>query len=317
MRYKKALFLTCAVITVATLLPIVFKEPYFYYGSYRVLYFIILAVAWNVLGGYCGYVNLGIGAFVGIAAYTTAYLSKIEVNFPIALLSGALASTLLGLALAVCTFRLAGSYFSIASVALTVILQMIIVSRPELGGGLGLIISRPAPLAPYTDFLQCLFVLMVGITLASLVLSWKIENSWVGKGLKAIKDDQIAAESLGVPVLRLKLLAAIISTFPMGLVGCTLPSYVLYLEPYSTMGLDVTVITVASVYLGGLGEWLGPLIGGLIIGSMLQVVTVTISSELNMLLTGILLISFITLVPDGIMGIIRKKKERGTHRKKV
>jgi len=310
MRHKKILFLifvVCLIETVAAFLPTVFKEWYFYYAAYRVLYFVILAYAWNMLGGYCGFMNFGVGAFAGVSAYASAYLLKIGVSdFLTTLLFGVIVSTLLGFVLAFCTVRVTGSYFSIASLALTFILQAIILSQPELGGGGGLYIPEPAPPAPYTDFREFLFVLAVGTALVALLTSWKMETAWIGKGLLSIKDDEIAAGTLGVDVVKLKLLVVLISSAFMGFIGATLPYYVLYLEPYSTMSIEVTVTTVASVYLGGIGNFLGPLIGGGILGTIMQTVTVTISSELNMLVVGILLVVLITSAPTGIMGIVKR-----------
>jgi len=300
------------VIAVAAVLPILFKVTFFYYASYYVLYFIILSEAWNIFGGYCGYVNFGVAGFAGAAAYTDAYLIKIGVaNFTTALFCGALVAVFLGLLLGYCTLRLRGDYFSIASVALATIVQMIIISRPELGGGLGFVIPMPEPPQPYTTFVEFLFVVMVVIASTSVLISWKVAKSWIGMGLVAIKDDEIAAETLGVPTFRLKLLAAIISALFIGLAGATLPSYVIYLDPYSSMAIEVTVTTLASAYLGGLGFWYGPLVGASILGTASRVCTLTIGSEFNVLVIGIILVVTIMIAPSGIVGAIKKRVKEG------
>ncbi|MCI0530093.1 MAG: hypothetical protein L0Y56_21835, partial [Nitrospira sp.] len=101
----------------------------------------------------------------------------------------------------------------------------------------------------------------------------------------------------------------------MGVAGASFPYYITYLEPYSTMGMDVTVNSLAMSLIGGTTTWSGPVIGAILLGTLQQTVTVTVSSAFNLLIVGILLVGFVILAPDGIVGLIgkvRKKKPNTT-----
>jgi branched-chain amino acid transport system permease protein len=123
----------------------------------------------------------------------------------------------------------------------------------------------------------------------------------------AIRDDELAAEGLGVPTLRLKLIATTISGAMMGLAGTTFPYLITYMEPTSVFNLSFAVNSIAMPIVGGLGTWLGPVIGALLLGTIQQVGTVTLSSTWNLLIVGGMLVFFVTVAPNGIMGIFKKK----------
>jgi branched-chain amino acid transport system permease protein len=305
--------LLCTAVIVAILLPIFYKQPYLYFALFYVLYITTLAIGWNVLA-YCGYINFGVGAFIGVATYISAFLIREGVHFLVAIASATVASGLLGLLLGLCTFRLGGSYFALASLGFTIIFQVIVVNSPQLGGGAGLYVPRPSPIPPYTDFMELLSTVMVVMTIATALLSQKIYNARIGRGLLAIKDDERAAMTFGIPVFKLKLVAGLISSLIMGLAASMLPVYVLYIEPYSLMSLEIAVIVISAVYVGGIGTPLGPVIGGIILGTLTQTLTVTISSEYNLLLMGVLLMTIVIFAPEGVTGLYSKlyKKVRIT-----
>jgi branched-chain amino acid transport system permease protein len=133
----------------------------------------------------------------------------------------------------------------------------------------------------------------------------------IGRGLAAIRDDETAAECSGVPTLRLKLLSAAVSGALMGMAGTTLPYYLSYVEPSAAFNLSYAVNSIAMPLIGGMTSWLGPLIGAVLLGTVQQVVQVTVSSAWNLLIVGVLLVGFVTLAPNGIIGWIeawRKKR---------
>lgn len=285
----------------------VFHLAYFYFAAYVILQYIILATAWNILGGYTGYVNFGVGAFFALGAYTAAVLIlNLKVNLLVALISGGFVSAILGMGIGCLTLRLRGVFFAIATLALAVVLQTVIVSTPALGGARGLYVHRPKPIPPFSSYPEFLYVLMVLLALLSVAIARYIERSWIGRGLMAIRDNEEAAECLGIPVFKLKLLAATVSGFLMGVAGAPFPYYITYLEPRSTMGMDVTVNSLAMALIGGT-TWPGPVIGAILLGTLQQAVTVTISSAFNLLIMGTLLVGFVILAPDGIVGLMRKK----------
>ena len=309
---KKSFFLPAiGVIALGILLPQFYKVSYFYFAAYVILQYMILSTAWNLLGGYTGYVNFGVGGFYAIGAYTAAALILfLKMNLIVAILAGGFLSGLLGLGLGYLTIRLRGIYFAIATLALAVIIQMIIVNTHCLGGARGLYIFRPEPIPPFSDYLEFLFALMLFIAFLSVMTARFIEKSWIGKCFTAIKDTEEAAECTGVPVFKLKLFATTLSGFMMGVAGAPFPYYITYLEPYSTMDLVITVNSLAMPLVGGTGTWLGPVIGSIFLGGVQQIVTVTVSSEWNLLIVGIVLIGFVILAPGGIMGLIGSLQRR-------
>ena len=307
---KKSFYLPAiAVIALGILLPQFIKISYFYFAGYIVLQFMILSTAWNLLGGYTGYVNFGVGGFYAIGAYTSAILLlHLKVNLVVAMLAGGILSGLLGFGLGYLTIRLRGIFFAISTLAVAIIIQMIIVNTKFLGGANGLYIFRPEPFWPFSDYLEFLFALMLFVAFLAVMTARYIEKSWIGKCFIAIRDTEEASECTGVPTFRLKLLATTLSGFMMGVAGAPFPYYITYLEPYSAMDLLVTVNSLAMPLVGGTAHWLGPVIGSILLGGAQQLITVTISSEWNLLIVGIVLIGFVILAPGGIMGLIQGRR---------
>ena len=150
--------------------------------------------------------------------------------------------------------------------------------------------------------------------IVAVVIARTIEVSRLGRGLAAIRDDEEAAAGAGVPTLKLKLFATTISGALMGAAGAPYPFYVTYVDPVSAFNLSYAVNAVAMPMIGGTFTWLGPVVGALLLGTLQQVATVTISSELNLLMVGLVLVAFVILAPDGIVGLVRKLIGRARRR---
>ncbi len=202
MKHKLPWVLAPAIVVVGILLTGVVQNRYFYFASYVVLQYIILAIAWNILGGYAGYVNFGTSAFFALGAYTAVMLIlAFKASLPVLILSGGLISGLLGLGIGYLTLRLKGVFFSIATLALAVVLQTIMINWEYVGGAKGINIIPPATVPVFRNYVEFLFVVMVCLAVGSVTLAWWIEHSWIGRGLAAIRDNEEAAECMGVPTL--------------------------------------------------------------------------------------------------------------------
>ena len=304
------LLVSLAVIVGGILLASLRVNLYFYFAGYVVLQYVVVATAWNILGGYAGYVNFGTSAFFALGAYTAIFLIEaFRAPLPVLILAGGLVSGLLGLGIGYLTLRLKGVFFSIATLALSVVLQTLIMNWDYVGGAKGVTVIRPGgPL--FGNWVTLLFTVMVGLAVAAVTVAWLIERSWVGRGLTALRDSEEAAECMGVPTLRLKLLATTISGFLLGVAGAPFPYYVTYVEPSSAFNLDYAVNALAMSMIGGTTTWIGPVIGAVLLGTAQQVATVTISSELNLLIVGVVLVAFVVLAPEGIMGLVRRARGR-------
>ena len=206
-----------SMLGVGLLLTGVMENRYVYFATYVILQYIVLATAWNILGGYTGYVNFGTPAFFALGAYTATFLMlAFKAPFLVLLLAGGLISGLLGLGLGYLTLRLKGVFFSIATLALTVVLQTLIINWEFVGGAKGISIIRPATILFFSSYSKFLFVVMLCLAIGAVAIARWIEHSWIGRGLAAIRDNEEAAECMGVPTLKLKILATTRERVPDG-----------------------------------------------------------------------------------------------------
>src|SRR4051812_33048617 len=300
-------------------------NDYLFFAGYTVLQFIVLATAWNILGGYCGYVNFGSAAFFAVGAYSSVAMHKLgagvdryfpewiagfmklilPLNIPTLIILGGIMSGLVGLGTGYLTLRLRGAFFAIATLALAVVLQTLIINWDFVGGSRGAYIIRPSEVPILGSYIQYLFLVMLVLSVAAGTTARIIEQSRLGYGFATIRDDELAAEACGVPTLKLKLVATTISGALMGMAGAPFPYYIGYLEPGSAFGLAYAVNSIAMPMIGGTTMWAGPLIGALLLGIIQQVATVTISSAVNLLIVGFLLIGFVIMAPNGVIGLVR------------
>ena len=281
-------------------------NDYLFFAGYTVLQFVVLATAWNILGGYTGYVNFGSAAFFALGAYATVFLHKLyPLPIPLLILIGGAVSGIVGLGMGYLTLRLRGAFFAIATLALAVVLQTLVVNWDYVGGSRGAYIIRPNEIALIGPYVQYLFLLMLALAVISLTVARGIERSQLGYGFATIRDDELAAEASGVPTLRLKLIATTLSGALMGMAGAPFPYYIGYLQPSSAFGLEYAVNSIAMPMIGGTTNWVGPLIGAILLGSLQQIATVTISSAVNLLIVGLLLVAFVIIAPNGIVGLVQ------------
>ena len=284
-------------------------NDYFFFAAYVVLQYIVLSTAWNILGGYTGYTNFGVAAFFAVGAYSSVVLHKLtSLPVPVMILVGGIMSGILGFGMGYLTLRLKGVFFAIATLALAIVAQTLIVNWDYVGGSRGIYIIRPQQSPLYGSYIQYLYSLMLILAWISLAIARTIERSRLGLGFAAIRDDELAAEAGGVPTLRLKLIATTLSGALMGMSGAPLPYYVTYLDPASSFNLSYAVNSVAMPMIGGMTSWVGPMIGAILLGTIQQLATVTISSALNLLIVGLLLIAFVIIAPNGIVGLVQARR---------
>jgi branched-chain amino acid transport system permease protein len=287
-------------------------NQYYYFAGYVVLQYVVLATAWNILGGYAGYVNFGTGAFFALGAYSSVAIMKtFALPLPVLIVIGAIVSGIVGLGTAYLTLRLRGIFFAISTLALSVVLETFITNWQYVGGSSGVYITRPRDTLIFGDYIQLLFMTMLLLAVIAVMIARTIERSRIGHGLAAIRDDESAAECMGVPTMRLKVIATVASGMLMGAAGAPFPYYLTYMQPGSVFSLDYAVNSIAMPLVGGTTSWLGPVIGAIILGAAQQVATVTISSEINLLIVGVLLIAFVLLAPNGIVGLVLGLARRG------
>jgi branched-chain amino acid transport system permease protein len=302
----------CAVFLAAmAAMTLLIGNEYPFFAGFVILQFIVLATAWTVLGGNAGYVNFGTSAFFGVGVYTAVFLFKafgapLVVQIAVAALIGAL----LGLGVGALTLRMQGIFFSIATIALTIIIETFIINWRFVGGASGIQLQRPPVLPPFDSYVKMLFFVQAVLVVIAVAVARYIQNSWIGRGLKALKDDELAAECSGVPTLKLKLLACAISGALMCAAGAPSAMYLQFADPSSAFNLNYSVSALAMSLIGGTAHWIGPVLGAILLGVTQQLLTVTISSEVNVLVLGIMLVLFVVAAPQGIIGLFRRRPKR-------
>ncbi|MET0195053.1 MAG: branched-chain amino acid ABC transporter permease [Hyphomicrobiaceae bacterium] len=309
------IFWTAAALFVgaAAIATFLIKNEYPFFAGYLILQFMVLATAWNILGGYAGYVNFGTSAFFGLGVYTAVFLFKATgAPLLVQIAAAAVVGGLLGFLVGLLTLRMRGIFFSIATIALTIIIETFIINWKFVGGATGMPMIRPPATAPFDSYIKMLFVNGAVMVVISVALARFIQGSWIGRGLRALRDDELAAACSGVPTLKLKLLACVISGALMCAAGAPNAMYLSFADPNSAFNLNYSVSALAMALIGGTGHWIGPVLGALLLGSTQQLLTVTISSEVNVLVLGLMLILFVVGAPDGILGLFRRVRARLT-----
>ncbi len=297
------------------------NNEYYFFASYIVLQSLIMATAWNILGGFTGYVNFGSAGFFAVGAYTAIalqkYLRSLGFDAPLIVFIAAAAVLcgLIGLGTGYLTLRLRGVYFAIATLALSIVAQTCISNWDYVGAAKGAYILTPDPPPLFSSYVKYLFMVMLTLGLIALAVSRYITQSKFGRGLAAVRDDEVAAECMGVPTLRLKLISATVMGALMGVAGAPYPFFVTFVDPLSAFQLNIAVNSIAMPMIGGTAYWYGPLVGALLLGTAQEVISVTISSEINVLLVGVVLVAFVILAPKGLVGLFsdlwRKRKRNG------
>ena len=302
------LAMSCAVAAIVFAAARAAGNDYVFVAGYAVLKFVVLATAWNILGGYTGYVNFGSAAFFALGAYATVFFHKFyPLPVPVLCALGAAVSGVIGLGMGYLTLRLRGAFFSIATLALAVVLQTLVVNWNYVGGARGAYVIRPAELEVlHLPYIQYLFLIMLALAVTAVATARTIERSRLGYGFAAIRDDELAAEASGVPTLKLKLLATTLSGALMGMAGAPFPYFNGYLQPSSAFALEYAVNAIAMPMIGGTTSWIGPLAGAVLLGTLQQVVTVSFSSAVNLLIVGALLVSFVIVAPNGLIGLAQR-----------
>jgi branched-chain amino acid transport system permease protein len=294
-------------LVLAVLMTQVVDNQYPFFAGYVILQFVVLAVAWSILGGYAGYVNFGTSAFFGIGVYTAVFLVKaFGAPLPVQIAAAAVVGALLGLAVGLLTLRMQGIYFSIATIALSIIVETTVMNWRYVGGAAGIQIQRPPVLPLFESYVQMLFVVQALLVVLAIAVARYVQNSRIGRGLQAIRDDELAAECTGVPTLRLKLLACVVSGALMCAAGAPAAMYLQYADPTSAFSLNISVSVLAMSLIGGTAHWIGPVLGAILLGATQQFLAVTIPSEVNVLLLGVMLVLFVVGAPEGLVGLFRR-----------
>ncbi len=266
---------------------------------------VILASAWNLLGGFAGQVSLGYSAFLGIGAYTTVLLSLRGVPPFLTLPLGALLAALFSVAIGLPAFRLRGPYFTIATIGVGEAVRVAAASVAFTGGSSGL--RMPSGSFDFTAN----YYAMAGLAIFAVVLAAAVRSSAFGTALAAIRQDIDAAESLGVNATRYKLLAHALSAAVVALAGSLYAINFQYIAPGSVFDFRLSLSIVLMPIVGGVGTVAGPVLGALVFSTLqIKLLAIPALRDAYLLLYGGLLILVILYEPGGLVGLLRRLTER-------
>jgi branched-chain amino acid transport system permease protein len=275
---------------------------------YLFLFFVYLAMAnmWNLLAGYSGLISLCQPAFIGLAGYTLVICTWSGLPFYLGIIAGALVAAAFALLISIPVFRLSGIYFAIGTLVIPEALRIVFfLWRPvggELsGGGAGYMVKGVTGVSMAGFYW---FALVIG--LASIFLMRLVLRSKLGLGLASIRDNDRAAASCGIDVFKLKLYSFVIGAFVTGIAGGIFYIYQGYIEPASAFNIRWTMIVMLATVIGGMSTEEGPVLGTAIV--VFLHFLLARYAGISLLIQGIILVGIMLIVPQGIMGFIRKTR---------
>jgi branched-chain amino acid transport system permease protein len=260
---------------------------------FLVLLFVALAESWNIVAGYAGQVNLGHAAFFGIGALVTRTLWFAGTPIVVAMITGAVAAVVAGLAIGVVAFRLRGAYFAIGTLALGEILRITISNAlPEIS-------TLPAA-AIGTYRLVARYYGALALASVSVIVVAAIAASKLGLGMQAVREDEDAAEASGVSALGLKTLALAASTSLAGLCGGLFAYYHISYYPQHPFGPHWTFDAVLITFIGGVGTLQGPVLGAIFYVFLKEYLALR-WVDFHVLIFGVMFIVIVLLLPGGLV----------------
>ena len=293
-------------------------EPPAFFESllYLVFHWIALATSWAILSGFSGYFSFGHGAFFGAGMYTTATLAATYgVPFLWTLPAAGAVAALLGVGIGAVVFRvrrLRGELFALLTMAVTFVLATVVLNT-WIDGGPGVFLSAVEAPRIFASQASTIYVLGLAVALTAVMAAWAVRRARFGRGLFAIADDEDVAEVLGVPTYRFKLVAFGISCFLAGVTGGIHAIFVIYVTVAETFSITVPLYVVLMSVLGGARHWLGPAIGATFVTLLTYAFVGGEWAVAGRAAIGLTLIAVILFLPEGIMGLARRR-ERGPAR---
>ncbi|HEY5973260.1 MAG TPA: branched-chain amino acid ABC transporter permease [Geobacteraceae bacterium] len=293
------------VVLALVFLPLISSDTFLLRVLTEAIMWVGLAIAFDVIAGYTGYLNFGHGAFFGLGAYTVGILMmQANLPFALALPAGGAVAALAALIAGFPTLRLKGAYFAIATWALSRAIQQLALNMDITGGPDGMRLE--AFLNP-----QFFYYLMIGAVGGTFLVLWYLlERAPFGLKLKAIREDEEGAKALGLNPTKLKMQSFILSAIPTGLLGGIYAYWITFIDPSSTLGDLVSDQAVVMVVFGGMGTLFGPAIGALLIFAFKTLFWAYLSKFqlLYLIILGALIAISVVFMPNGLWGTMLKRR---------
>lgn len=301
---KKGVLPIVILLVILIILPLVLKNQYILHLIILVMMWAALGISWNLLGGYTGQVSFGHAAFFGVGAYAACLLhTKLGVSLWAGFLFAGVAGALISIPIGAICLRLRGPYFALSVLALAEVLRLITLHwKSFTEGAVGILLIVPV-MGESVEY----YYLILGLGILIMLTIAYILRRRMGFYFIAIREDEDAAEALGIFTTRYKLYSLIISAFFTGIIGSFFANYTQFIDPYIVFSIgEVSIAMVLVVVLGGIGTFWGPVVGALIV-VLLSEGFRSFFAQASILVYGALIIIVILFLPRGIVGSIKAK----------
>jgi branched-chain amino acid transport system permease protein len=272
-----------------------------YLVSFCLLMFMYLTLAgsWNIITGYAGYLALGHAAFFGLGAYASAILvTQFAVPWPVGALAGGVTAAGCAAVMGGICLRLRHIFFAIATLAFSEAIRVVVLSWDKAtGGGFGISIPPRPYLAPF-------YYAMLACAVAVVLMTFLLARSDFGLRLLAIREDEDAAEAVGVDTTRAKIIAFVLSAVFCGIAGGIHAPYLTYVEPISAFSVLITTQLIVMAIFGGTGTVWGPVIGVAVLGTLQEVFWASFP-YFHRVLFGALIMVTILFMPQGVIELLK------------
>lgn len=314
MKINKNILISILMIFILGVIPLA-KPPIYLMTLFLTMFmYIALCESWNLIGGYTGYLSFGHAAFFGVGGYTTAILM---INYGLSPFLtagiGGILAVILALIVGYPCLRLKGPYFAVVTLCFAWVIQIVFLNLNFTGGnvGLWLPLMKHDIFVTRAIFYEAMLILMIIVVLFTI----HIERSKLGAGLRAIREDEDVAQTLGINTTKLKLIAFGLSAFFPGIIGGIYSYYITFIHPSSMFDPTLSIILVLMALFGGRGTWQGPIIGAGTITIINELLTSFIGAEIARIIYALLFIGVVVFMPTGIMASIKefmKKRKKAS-----
>lgn len=317
---SKKLILFIILLIAALALPSVLKNKFYMNIVIMVIFYAALSSSWNILAGYAGQLSLGHTIFFGLGAYTsTLLLVKMGVSPWLGLFGAIIVSVGIGVLIGYPAFRLKGPFFTLATLAFSEVIRYVASFWKELtNGAMG--INIPFKPGLYTMMFRTkepYYFLALAMLLIIILITYLIDRSKIGSYFIAIRENEDAAEAIGIPITRYKQYAIIVSSGLAAMTGVFYAQYILFIEPEAVFNINFSTQIALMSIIGGMGTIFGPIVGAVLLVPLNEIVRSTFSglNGLNFFIYGIVLIVVVSWMPNGILPTITDLVKR--HRLRV
>ncbi len=305
------LWIIVVVILAVGLWPVAVNDPTAREVVYTILLSVVLAGSLNIILGYTGYISFGHVVFFGLGGYITLYLmNTLQASLWLALIGAGLAAALLAFLLGKAILRLRGAFFALATIGVNEAMRAFMNNFTPLGGSTGISLNFSV-YNSYGGALHALWLdygILVVLALGVILLNYAIKTSKFGLGLITIREDEDAAEGLGVVTPDAKTWAYVLSAVLPGVVGGLYYFKNINIEPNSAFNLEFSIELLVMVMLGGMGTVLGPILGAVGYQSLRgALLTSPIFKDIQLSVAGLILLIIILFIPAGAIGWLRRR----------